>query len=430
MSQPKGDESISLRYLTLSDLFRKEAVHHATRRLAGEVVLASSLSSRLLAGMLCGIILAAGLFAGFATYARKETVAGWLAPIEGMIRLEARQGGVIEALHVEEGEAVRAGQAIATLKLSHALENGDSFAALGQSLDTQARAVAVRAAASQATLEAERRQLRMRREALTRELAQTRRRVALQGDRLKLARAEADRAETIAAQGFMPRRELELRQASALAAEQEEAALTGAALTYEREIGEVDARLAVISIDLDAAGAEAASARAGLEQQRTQVESQSSYVVVATVDGRVAALPVRRGQSLPAGAAVAVVTAGDAPLEAELYAPSRASGFIREGQDVRLMYQAFPYQKFGAGQGRVTSVSRTVLAPAEVAIPGLRLEEPVFRVRVRLSGDHVAAYGRPVALQPGMLLTADVVIDRRSLLEWLLDPLYAAGKRS
>ena len=76
------------------------------------------------------------------------------------------------------------------------------------------------------------------------------------------------------------------------------------------------------------------------------------------------------------------------------------------------------------------SVSRTVLAPAEVAIPGLQLQEPVFRVRVKLSSDQVAAYGRPMPLQPGMLLTADVVIDRRSLLEWLLDPLYAAGRRA
>ncbi len=169
---------------------------------------------------------------------------------------------------------------------------------------------------------------------------------------------------------------------------------------------------------------------AGLEQQQTQTEAQSSYVVVATIDGRVAALPVHKGQGVPVGAAVAVLTAGDTPLEAELYAPSRASGFIREGQDVRLMYQAFPYQKFGAGEGRVSSVSRTVLAPAEVAIPGLQVQEPVFRVRVKLSRDQVAAYGRSVSLQPGMLLTADVVIDRRSLLEWLLDPLYAAGRRA
>lgn len=414
----------------MSDLFRREAIHHATRRLSGEVILASSLSSRILSALLVMAVVLIGGFAATATYARKETVAGWVAPTEGLIRLEARQGGVVESLHVQEGQPVRAGQPIATLKLSHALEGRDSYQAIGQSLDAQAEAAAVRASAARATLEAERRQLVARREALSRELAQTQRRVALQTDRLGLARAEIQRAETIAAQGFLPRRELEARQASALAVEQQQAELTGAALSYERQIGEVNARLAVISIDLAAAGADAASAKASLDQQRTQVETQSTYVVVASVDGRVAALPVRRGQGLPAGAAVAIVTAGDAPLEAELYAPSRASGFIQEGQEVRLMYQAFPYQKFGAGEGRVVSVSRTVLAPAEVAIPGLQVQEPVFRVRVKLSHEHVSAYGRAVALQPGMLLTADVVIDRRSLLEWLLDPLYAAGKRA
>lgn len=393
-------------------------------------MLASSLSSRILAGALVAIILAGLMFAATATYARKETVAGWLAPEGGLIRLEARQGGIVQAVHVREGDEVLAGQPIATVRLSQALAEGDSFVSLNRSLQTQADAAASRALSARATLEAERRQLTGRREALARELTEGRRRTTLQAGRIRLARAEVERAEALAAQGYMPRRELEARQAALLAMEQEEAQLAGSALSYEREIGEVDARLSAIPIDLQTAGAEAASVMAGLDHQKTQTAVQSAYVVVATVSGRVAALPVHRGQGVPAGAAVAVITAGDTPLEAELYAPSRASGFITEGQDVRLMYQAFPYQKFGAGMGRVTSVSRTVLAPAEVAIPGLQVQEPVFRVRVKLTDDEVSAYGRRLALQPGMLLTADVVIDRRSLLEWLLDPLYAAGKRA
>ncbi|MGO4410952.1 MULTISPECIES: hypothetical protein [unclassified Brevundimonas] len=188
-----------------------------------------------------------------------------------MIRLEARQGGVIEALRVPEAEVGHAGRAIATLKLSHAL-GGGSDKALGQSRDAQAAAVAIRGTVPQATPDAERRQFVARREAMTRELAQTRRGGTLQDDRLKLARAEIQRAETIAWQGFLPRREFELRQA--LAVEQEEAAGAGAALSYEREIGQVRARLAVISIDLDAAGGDAALARGNLEQQRAQVETQ------------------------------------------------------------------------------------------------------------------------------------------------------------
>ncbi len=413
----------------MSDLFRKEAVTHATRRLAGEVVLASSVSSRLLAGLLVAVVLGGVAFAATASYARKETVVGWLTPQAGMIRLPARQGGIVSSVHVREGDRVQVGQPVATLALSSALESGDSFSALSRSLDAQGAAAGSRAAAAQAALAAEQRQLTDRRGALNRELAETRRNIELQEQRLALARVEVARAETIAAQGFLPRRELEARRSAELVVQQEASTLLSRALTYEREIGEVDARLAAIPIDIQAARADAAATRAGLDQQATQTEAQGRYVVVATVAGRVAALPVDAGQTVAPGAAVAVLTAGDSALEAELYAPSRAAGFVREGQEVRLLYQAFPHQKFGTGEGVVTSVSRTVLAPAEIAIPGLQVQEPVFRVRVKLARDSVAAYGEVLPLQPGMLLSADVVIDRRSLLEWLLDPLYAAGRR-
>lgn len=93
------------------------------------------------------------------------------------------------------------------------------------------------------------------------------------------------------------------------------------------------------------------------------------------------------------------------------------------------MYAAFPYQKFGSGRGTVVSVSRTVLAPGDVSVPGLAIQEPTFRVKVRLASNSVRAYGQEMALQPGMLLTADIITSRRSLLEWLFDPLFAAGRR-
>ncbi|WAC60111.1 HlyD family secretion protein [Brevundimonas sp. SL130] len=413
----------------MSDLFRKEAITHATRRLAGEVILASSVSSRVLAGLMFAVMLGSATFAATASYARKETVVGWLTPQAGMIRLAARQGGIVSNVYVREGDRVVVGQPIATLTLSSALEGGDSFEALARSLDAQGAAAGSRAAAAQAALAAEHRQLTERRAALGRELAETRRNIALQAERLTLARAEVNRAETIAAQGFLPRRELEARRSAELSVQQEASTLSSQALSYERQIGEVDARLAAIPIDIQAARAEAASTHAGLDQQATQAEAQGRYVVVATVAGRVAALPVDAGQTVAPGAAVAVLTAGDSALEAELYAPSRAAGFVKAGQEVRLLYQAFPHQKFGTGQGVVTSVSRTVLAPTEIAIPGLQVQEPVFRVRVKLARDSVEAYGQALPLQPGMLLSADVVIDRRTLLEWLLDPLYAAGRR-
>ena len=60
----------------MSELFRKEAVLHATRRLSGAVVLATPLSVRLLGLVFGGIIVAAVVFLSTATYARKATVTG------------------------------------------------------------------------------------------------------------------------------------------------------------------------------------------------------------------------------------------------------------------------------------------------------------------------------------------------------------------
>ncbi len=413
----------------MTDLFRKEAVGHATRRLAGDVILMSSVSFRLLAVLVCLIMVIGALFVSTASYARRETVVGWLVPEAGLIRLPARQGGVVAALHVGEGQIVRAGQPIATLTLSSELDSGDSFAAVSRSLASQKAAVIAQTAAAQAALEAERRQMIARREALGRELAESVRRQDLQTQRLDLARAEVTRAETIAAQGYLPRRELDARRSAALAMEQEAVEAATQVLAYQRQIEEVDARLQAIPLDLAVSEAENASAGAGIDQQVTRAATESVYMVVATVSGRVAVLPVRVGQTVTPGAAVAVLAAGASPLEAELYAPSRAAGFIQEGQTVRLMYQAFPHQRFGTGKGVVSSISRTVLAPAEVAIPGLNVKEPVFRIRVRLERGDVAAYGRRVPLQPGMILGADVIIDQRTLFEWLFDPLYAAGRR-
>lgn len=44
--------------------------------------------------------------------------------------------------------------------------------------------------------------------------------------------------------------------------------------------------------------------------------------------------------------------------------------------------------------------------------------------------DHqtIEAYGRDLALRAGLTLQADIVRERRTVIEWLLDPIYAAGR--
>ena len=65
------------------------------------------------------------------------------------------------------------------------------------------------------------------------------------------------------------------------------------------------------------------------------------------------------------------------PLQAVLLVPTRAIGFVRPGQKVRLLYEAFPFQRFGAYSGHVESVSKTILSEADTGSP-LQLKEPSY----------------------------------------------------
>jgi membrane fusion protein len=122
-------------------------------------------------------------------------------------------------------------------------------------------------------------------------------------------------------------------------------------------------------------------AAAGLQQRTVESEARRLQFITAPIAGRVAALPVSAGQSVAAGATIAVIIPEGGQLEAELLAPSRAIGFVKPGQEVKVSLQAFPYQRFGTVAGRIRMVSTTVIAPNEVAAPAGNADLSRHRLR-------------------------------------------------
>jgi membrane fusion protein len=139
---------------------------------------------------------------------------------------------------------------------------------------------------------------------------------------------------------------------------------------------------------------------------------------------------VHDGQAVAPQQSLMTVLPDGASLRGELWVPSRAIGFVRTGQPVVIRYRAYPYQKFGQHVGRIDTVSRSALLPEEAnRMAGGHFTEPQYRVEVVLDSQHVEAYEKNEALKPGMALDADIVMDRRRLIEWVLEPLYGL-KRS
>jgi membrane fusion protein len=413
----------------MSELFRREAVQHATRRLAGEVVLATPLSVKTLGLFLSSVIFAAVLFASLASYARKATVAGLLVPDQGMIRVTLQSPGTLQSIMVKEGDLTKAGDRLAVVAMGAETQGGNVGDVVAKGLSTEAAAARAKAQSVLAKLQVEGEQAAIRLNKNKVEQKQVTMQLELQQTRVEFAKQELARAEAAAERGFMSKFELNNRRSNAISQEQELASLRRQIATIEREAADIEARLASIPHERAAAESEAQTAEASLLQRSADAESRRSQFITAPVSGRVAALPVMPGQAIVAGSTIAVIVPEGSRIEAELLAPSRSIGFIKPGQEVNLILQAFPHQRFGTLAGTVRTVSSTVLAPNEVVIQGLDIKEPVFRIRVGLSRDAMQAYGENIALQPGMLVSAEVVFDRRTLLQWLFDPIYAVRGR-
>ena len=413
-------------------LFRAESRQAREGAWLGKIILARPLPFALLTATAVGIALALAAFFTFTEYTRKARVTGTLAPAEGVVRVLAQQAGRVEALAVREGDPVQRGEAllgIADIRAGASFEDiGD---AIVRSVRDRQRSLDQQREFVLAAMRSEQAAFAQRRAGIDREVASLDRELEAQSRRLALAADASGRADPLAGIGFLSAAARDRERDASLDHEARHEALKRSRLAFQREVA---------SIEFDAAAALARSRAqlAGIDLQRATVVQegverglQYQAAIVAPVSGIVASVLVEPGQMVLAGTTLATIIPEGAMLEAHLYSPSRSIGFVRPGQEVLVRYLAYPHQKFGSHGARITAVSRNALAPAELGFAaGDGGREPLYRIKVRLASQSVSAYGRAEPLQAGMQVEADVLLDRRRLIEWIFEPLLSLAGRA
>jgi membrane fusion protein len=418
-------------------LFRREAVMERQTQWMGTVLLAPSPSHRLfvVVGVLAAAAIVALLFLG--EFTRKARVNGWLVPEQGMIRIYAPRPGLVTNLHVYEGLQVRRGGSLVTL--SDELQSsamGATQAEITRRLTERIRSLRDEGEQQQQLFLQQERTLHTRLQMLTAELMQCERDIALLGSRVAIAeRAEALHRD-MRDKGYISDARLQQVEGEKLehrvrlgALERNYGSMMRARLQVEAELRDLPLKR---QKEIAALGRNVSE----LEQARAEAEARREIVVTAPQDGTVTAIYGIAGAYANATVPLLSIVPSNAKLEAHLYGPSRAIGFVQPGQRVLVRYSAFAYQRFGHYEGVVSHISRMAVAPGELppqistvssltaANPG-GATEPIYRITVALRSQHAIAYGQPVALQPGMLLEADVALEKRRLYEWVLDPLFS-----
>ena len=161
-----------------------------------------------------------------------------------------------------------------------------------------------------------------------------------------------------------------------------------------------------------------------LDQELAEYGSRRTFVITAPAAGTATAILAHVGQTANTSQPLVSILPENTELVAHLIAPSPAIGFLAVNQTVSLRYRAFPYQRFGSYRAHVAEISKALIMPREADLP-IPLQEPAYRVTVALDQQFVKAYGQDLRLQAGMLVDADIWLDRRRLYEWVLEPIYS-----
>ena len=418
----------------LGNLFRPEALEHQRRDWLGSIQLIRPVSLTVLTALvvLAATSLAAYLMLG--EYTRKARVNGVLMPDQGVIRLMAPQGAVVLESNAAEGRSVRRGDVLYVLHVGQATLSGDTQAVVQASLVARERslqgAARQRSSLEQAQLTAIERQL----DDMRRELASIAVEADLQRQRLALAQQAQTRFESLRNENFVSSAQVQTKAEEVLGLKAVLQGLERQRSTHLREVAALEAQRREVPLRSQAQRGEIDRDLALLSQQSAENEARQRIVVRAPQDGVLTGVLAVAGQTVTPGVALASLLPSGAKLQAQLFAPSSAVGFVRPEQKVQLRYAAFPYQKFGHQTGAVVQVSRSPLQVTELA--GLPLQagvagntEPLYRIIVQLDQQSVAAYGQAQPLSPGMQLEADVLLDRRRLIEWLFEPVLGIAGR-
>lgn len=320
--------------------------------------------------------------------------------IEGRITtLTPKTSAWVVTLHVDEGQAVRQGQLLATL-------------------DDQAQRERVRAVEEQV------RALDQRLVAANSQLGMTERQVTLQIEQTTAAQREAE-ARLRRARSSLAQAERDAQRAAVLVAKELIA-------PQEGEHARLTADMAAQSVKeaeeaLESSGKQVALARLGLEQvailraerdalarQRGQAQAQlaeqqshvADFSVKSPIDGRVLTRTVERGERVEPGTPLFTLVDLDR-LYVKIYVPEPSIGKVALGQEARVSVDAYPGRAFPARVSRVSQEAEFTPKNVETREERVKL---VFAVEVALAENPGGV------LKPGM--PADAAIRSRPDAPW------------
>ncbi|WIO73617.1 HlyD family efflux transporter periplasmic adaptor subunit [Porticoccaceae bacterium LTM1] len=411
-------------------LFRDEVLDAKKEGLLGQCLLIPPLRFKYFTGAIVTFVVVVCVFLCSFDYQRKESVKGYVCPDKGVTKIFSFTPGVFERIHVRNGDRVVKDEPLFSVYSDNYIgESGFVLEGLGATLLQERLNLEKKVAKLEEFRKSEKKRLEDK-------IASSRDELVHLEDQRKLYLESQDMAEktqndykVLVEKKLISQARYLRYHESYLEKKKQLLKIDQQLLQGRSQLSDYQAELAQIDNSVDQRTADVQHQLHEIDQRILRNQADKRQVIKAPRSGVVTGIQVSEGAPSGLKTPLAAIIPEGSTMQAVIYVPSRAIGFIKPGQSVKLRYEAFPFQRFGLYGGEILDIAKSLYAPNELTHDPLGVQEPVYKVVVQLDQQFVFAYGEKYPLESGILLEADIVLDKRTLWEWLLDPLYSLQGR-
>lgn len=412
-------------------LFREEVLKEKTNKWVGEIVIIRPLSFTFYSVFSLILILIIVIFFMYGSYTKKTSVQGQLIPNRGLVKVYSIDAGIILKKYVEEGQNIKKGDVLYEISLERIGTQGDIQDAI--SSQVKLRNLSLKNELAQVKISQNNEKLEIKNKINTYkvDLVNINNLIESQKNRVDIAENLLSRYKTllqtdsITFEQYQQKKDILLEQDSMLQElvrnknsilsdlKQQEIIINGLNANQDQHLEQLNRDIALTN------------------QELTEAQSKGNLIIKASSSGIATAINIQEGQFVNNSIVLLSIIPKNSDLVAEFYVPSNMIGFIKIGDKVLLRYEAYPYQKFGHANGEISTISKVSLLSSD--LPNVSAifpqQKSVYIVKAKLENQSIMTYGNQQKLQVGMTFEADVLQEKRSVFEWVFEPLISiSGK--
>ncbi|WP_163134241.1 HlyD family secretion protein [Agarivorans sp. Alg241-V36] len=407
----------------MADEKSKENGLLASSESLGEPLEITPLGSKAAIWLMCAIAVTVIILMFNADFKRKVTLVGMVNSVAGQFNVYPLKSGYVTQSWVTEQMEVAKGQRLFEVTAEVHTKSGDSIAELKNKILTSIESLKLEISRSTEIYNSEFRELNQLAVFLENQQQELDNQLQLQQDVANMLLGLVKGQRELVDKKFISASQMQTKEQEYARALTDLSELKYSKIAMLKERRSVAENLSSITLKHENDIARIEREISSYQQKLFELEIQNEKIVIAPENGVITALSINAGESVQSDTLAMVIIPLNVKWHVEVYATSTDVGFIRAGNPAKLRYAAYPYQRFGLYGGSVKHVSKAAIKGSSID-SRLPASEYFYKVTVELDEQCILAYGKCEPLQAGMGVTASIETERRTLIEWALDPLY------